>query len=226
MAIGDGRILALGSSRDIEAAFRGEVRDLDGAMVLPGFHDAHSHPIAGGIQGLQCDLSGAASVAETLERIEACHREMPPGESAGDDWLVGGGWNLGLFPDGNPHKRLLDGIVGDRPVYLAGEDGHSGWVNSAALERANITADTEDPPQGVIERDPRWRTDRHPGAARLARRLVGVPSCRKSPRRSVRPGRRPLSRCADSYRYRFHRGRFGGRPGLVDLADAWKVTDG
>ena len=153
MAIGDGRILAAGSSRDIEAAFRGEVRDLDGAMVLPGFHDAHSHPIAGGIQGLQCDLSGAASVEETLERIEACHREMPPGESAGDDWLLGGGWNLGLFPDGNPHKRLLDGIAGDRPVYLAGEDGHSGWVNSAALERANITADTEDPPQGVIERD-------------------------------------------------------------------------
>ncbi|MDZ7668249.1 MAG: amidohydrolase [Gammaproteobacteria bacterium] len=153
MAIGDGRILAVGSSRDIEAAFRGDVRDLDGAMVLPGFHDAHSHPIAGGIQSLQCDLTGAASVEETLERIEACHREMPPGESAGDDWLVGGGWNLGLFPDGNPHKRLLDDIAGDRPVYLEGEDGHSGWVNSAGLERANITADTEDPPQGVIERD-------------------------------------------------------------------------
>jgi len=153
VAIGDGRILAVGSSRDIEAAFRGEVRDLEGAMVLPGFHDAHSHPIAGGIQSLQCDLTGAASVEETLERIAACHREMPAGESADDEWLVGGGWNLGLFPEGNPHKRLLDDIAGDRPVYLEGEDGHSGWVNSAALQRADITADTEDPPQGVIERD-------------------------------------------------------------------------
>lgn len=153
VAIGDGRILAVGSSGEIEAAFRGEVRDLDGAMVLPGFHDAHAHPIAGGIQSLQCDLTGASTVEETLQRIEACHRDMPDTESADDDWLVGGGWNLGLFPDGNPHKRLLDDIAGDRPVYLEGEDGHSGWVNSAALERANITADTEDPPLGVIERD-------------------------------------------------------------------------
>lgn len=153
LAIGAGRILAVGSNSDITARYRGEARDLNGAMVLPGFHDAHSHPIAGGIQTLQCDLTGAATIAETLQRVTACHRDMPRTGAPDDEWLVGGGWNLGLFPDGNPHKRLLDDIVGDRPVYLEGEDGHSGWVNSAALQRAGISADTEDPPLGVIERD-------------------------------------------------------------------------
>jgi len=152
LAIGGGRILALGTSDEISAAYAGPVENLDGAMVLPGFHDAHSHPIAGGIQSLQCDLSGAASVEETLARVEACH-EATAGAGNGDDWLVGGGWNLGLFPDANPHKSQLDDIVGERPVFLEGEDGHSAWVSSAALQRSGISADTEDPPLGVIERN-------------------------------------------------------------------------
>lgn len=153
LAIGAGRILAVGSSGQIAAAYRGETLDLDGQMVLPGFHDGHSHPVSGGVQMLQCDLSAAATVAETLEMIAACHAATPAGDDVGADWLVGGGWNLGLFADANPHKRLLDAIVGDRPVYLRGADGHSGWASSAALARAGISADTADPPLGVIERD-------------------------------------------------------------------------
>ncbi|MEQ8858106.1 MAG: amidohydrolase [Pseudomonadales bacterium] len=153
LAVGDGRILALGSTAEITAGYRGEVRDLAGAMLMPGFQDAHSHPIAGGIQSLQCDVSSAATVEETLGLIAACHRELPDTAAADDDWLVGGGWNLGLFADANPSKRLLDDIVGARPVYLEGADGHSGWVSSEALARAGITADTADPPLGVIERD-------------------------------------------------------------------------
>lgn len=151
LAIGGERILAVGTVDEIAAAYSGPVEDLGGAMVLPGFHDAHSHPIAGGIQSLQCDLSGAASVEETLARVEACHAATAAGGA--NDWLVGGGWNLGLFPDANPHKSMLDDIVGDRPVYLDGEDGHSAWVSSTALDRAGVSADTEDPPLGVIERN-------------------------------------------------------------------------
>jgi len=153
VAIRDGRLVAVGAAAEVTAGFDGPVEDLDGAMVMPGFHDAHSHPIAGGIQSLQCDVSGSASVEETLARIEACHEAYPDTPAPEDDWLVGGGWNLGLFPDANPHKSLLDDIVGDRPVYLEGEDGHSGWASSAALRRAGVTADTEDPPLGVVERN-------------------------------------------------------------------------
>ncbi len=153
VAIADGRILAVGSAADIAAAYRGETLDLEGQMLLPAFHDAHSHPIAGGIQTLQCDLMGLATVEEILARVEACDAEMPDTDSPDDDWLLGGGWNLSLFEDANPHRNLLDGVVGDRPVYLEGEDGHSGWVSSAALKRAGISADTPDPPLGVIERN-------------------------------------------------------------------------
>jgi predicted amidohydrolase YtcJ len=49
---------------------------------------------------------------------------------------------------------VLDAVIADRPVYLRGSDGHSGWANSRALELAGITAATPDPPKGVIERDP------------------------------------------------------------------------
>jgi hypothetical protein len=68
-------------------------------------------------------------------------------------WIVGSGWDLSLFPDANPDRRLLDRAVPDRPVFLEGADGHSAWVNSAALARAGITRKTEPPPLGVIERD-------------------------------------------------------------------------
>jgi predicted amidohydrolase YtcJ len=62
---------------------------------------------------------------------------------------------LPIFPNGNPHKSLLDSIVADRPVYLSAADGHSAWVNSKALEIAGITKDTPDTPSGRIERDPK-----------------------------------------------------------------------
>jgi predicted amidohydrolase YtcJ len=176
LAVADGRIVAVGSSEEIAAAYRGEVRDLAGQMVLPGFHDAHSHPIAGGMQSLQCDLAAARTVDETLAMIRACDEAKPDGPGPEDDWLLGGGWNLGLFPDANPHKRLLDAIT-DRPVYLDGADGHSGWASSAALTRAGISADTADPPLGVIERDAAGEptgTLRESAQALMTRVLPGI----------------------------------------------------
>ena len=44
-------------------------------------------------------------------------------------------------------------MVPDRPVFLTSKDGHSGWVNSKALELAGITRDTPDPVRGRIDRD-------------------------------------------------------------------------
>ncbi len=50
-------------------------------------------------------------------------------------------------------EQALDAVLPDRPVLVLAADGHSSWVNSRALERASITAETPDPPQGMIERD-------------------------------------------------------------------------
>ncbi len=121
--------------------------DAHGATVLPGFHDAHVHPVWSGVQELQCALQSAGSLQETLTQIRACAQRQ-----AGQAWVVGGGWDLSLFADGNAPKGLLDEIEAERPIYLAGADGHSAWVNSLALQMAGIDAATSDPPLGVIER--------------------------------------------------------------------------
>ena len=66
---------------------------------------------------------------------------------------LGGGWNLSLFPGCEPHRSMLDAINPDRATVLVGEDGHSTWASSRALALAGITAETPNPPDGVIERD-------------------------------------------------------------------------
>lgn len=148
MAIRGGRIVALGSDEEILGRFVGPERKLGGAMVLPGFHDSHVHPIGAGIDLLRCDLSTSETVEETLAAITDCDRRDP-----GDHWLLGAGWSLGLFADANPHKSLLDAIAPHRPILLQGADGHSSWANSRALAEAGIESETVSPPLGVIERN-------------------------------------------------------------------------
>jgi predicted amidohydrolase YtcJ len=148
MAVRDGRIVALGTTERIRARYAGAERDAAGATVLPGFHDAHVHPIDAGVDLARCDLSAADNVDAILAAVADCDARDP-----GDDWLLGYGWSLGLFADGNPHRSLLDGLAADRPILLSGADGHSSWANGQALARAGIDAGTADPPLGVIERD-------------------------------------------------------------------------
>ncbi|HVR28342.1 MAG TPA: amidohydrolase [Thermoanaerobaculia bacterium] len=149
LAVDGGRIVAVGTRDDVQP-FLGvgtEVVDLDGRMVLPGFHDSHAHPIAGGMDALACSLVEARTVEAILAKVREC------AEASGEGWVVGAGWDLSLFPAANPHESLLDAVVPERPVFLEGADGHSAWVNSKALALAGIDHATSDPPHGVIERD-------------------------------------------------------------------------
>jgi len=148
-AIGGGRIVFVGSSSGTKK-YQGEgtkVIDLAGRMLLPAFQDSHIHLISGGMELGQCYLNDLQTKEEVLAKIGAYAAEHP-----GQDWIVGGGWALSLFPEGNPAKEELDAIVSNRPVYLSAADGHSTWVNSRALELAGITAKTPDPKNGRIER--------------------------------------------------------------------------
>ena len=148
VAIQNGRIAAVGTNEEVLGRFHGQVFELGGRMVLPGFHDAHVHPTFGGIQLMQCDLSGSASTAALTALVAECDAALPEG-----DWLVGGGWDLSLFPNANPSKDLLDAVNADRPIFLRGSDGHSSWANSKALALAGIEAETPNPPHGIIERE-------------------------------------------------------------------------
>ena len=152
VAVREGRIVAVGSEDEVSAWIGPETRvvDLEGGMLLPGFHDAHIHPLFAGLGALECPLHGLASVEALREAIRAC---VAGGIRRGD-WLVGGGWAVSLFPEGNAPRSLLDELAPGIPVALTDENGHALWVNGEALARAGIDRDTPDPAAGVIERDP------------------------------------------------------------------------
>ncbi|MCP3996280.1 MAG: amidohydrolase family protein [bacterium] len=142
VAIASGTIAAVGAESDVAGLVGSgaEVIDLPpGALVLPGFIDAHSHYIDGPIE-----VAGVVlSECDTLDQIVETLRSYRP-----EDGVVrGGGWRTHIFPDG-PHRRILDDIFGDVPVALREINSHSLWVNTAALDRAGITADTPDPEPG------------------------------------------------------------------------------
>lgn len=151
IAIDEGRIVYVGTNEGAIPWIGQEtnVLSLEGSMVLPGFHDAHVHLVTGGIELGECNLLDMHTQDALLDTIRAYAAAHPD-----EEWIRGGGWELPLFPNANPHKRLLDAVVPDRPVFLTAADAHSAWVNSAALARAGITRNTPDPPNGRIERDP------------------------------------------------------------------------
>ncbi|MDG4862032.1 amidohydrolase [Streptomyces sp. T-3] len=150
VAVRGDRIVAVGHDEVRELIGPGtEVVDLAGKLLIPGFQDAHAHPVGGGIELGQCDLSGATTLEEYRRRIHAYAQSHPEAE-----WIIGGGWAMEAFPGGLPTAAELDALVPDRPVYLVNRDHHGAWVNSRALDRAGIDARTPDPADGRIERAP------------------------------------------------------------------------
>lgn len=152
IAIKDGHMTYVGSNEGVNA-FIGDdtlVYSLNGRLMLPGFQDIHVHPIMSGLDALRCDLNGLPDLAAYRNRILSYATANPE-----VDWVVGGGWSMAMFgPGALANRNIIDEIVPDRPVYLTSADGHSAWVNSAALEIAGITKDMPDPPDGIIDRDP------------------------------------------------------------------------
>ena len=147
--VSGGRIGYVGSREEARSlAAAAKVIDAGEGSVLPAFHDAHVHPLHGGLAKLRCGLHDAHGRDEYRKLIRAYADAHP--ERA---WILGSGWAMDAFPGGNPTREDLDDIVPDRPVVLESRDVHSLWVNSRALEMAGIDASTSDPPDGVIVRD-------------------------------------------------------------------------
>ncbi len=149
LAVRGTTILAVGTSQEIRrlAEKATEVVDLKGRFAAPGFNDAHLHFMSGSRGLEELDLAGAVGGEELQRRLAAYARAHPD-----RPWFVGRGWAYGDLPEA-PHRRLLDAVVSDRPVWLRDRDGHSGWANSIALLVAGIDRRTRDPEHGQIVRD-------------------------------------------------------------------------
>lgn len=144
------RIIFAGPWKEAQSFIGDSTRaiDLQGRAMLPGFTDAHVHPISGGLALMECNLDGIEQPDSMLAFLKNYAEGHPEKE-----WVRGHNFWLASFPGGNPRKELLDAVIPDRPVYITSSDAHSAWVNSRALQLAGITADTPDPANGLIERD-------------------------------------------------------------------------
>jgi predicted amidohydrolase YtcJ len=171
LAVRDGVIQAVGSDDEIreQTGRRTRVIDLAGRLVLPGFGDAHVHPVSGGLESLRCNLVGLRARQQCLAMVASYCESVPPGA-----WVLGGGWTMSAFPGGLPVAADLDAVTGGRPAFLPNRDHHSAWVNTEALHRAGVDAGTPDPADGRIERDQAGRPTGvlHDGAMRLVARHI------------------------------------------------------
>ena len=136
--------------------------DLGGRCVVPGFTDSHVHFAQWSLVQSQVRLEGAASLDDAVARVAEAVRRTPAGR-----WLRGTGWRSGEWsPPVEPTKEALDAVSGETPVALQARDGHSLWLNSAALARADgrlraeggvVEVDERGEPTGVLREESAWQ---------------------------------------------------------------------
>lgn len=150
IAIGGERIVWRGPDEHAPQWQSATTRVIDGGgmLALPGLTDCHFH-LHNGARALgMLRLEDAQSVADLQARLAAYAAANPH-----LPWLIGRGWRYRLFsPDQLPDRHLLDAVVPDRPVLLTAFDGHTAWVNTAALQIAGILhgAETGNPLSTVV----------------------------------------------------------------------------
>jgi predicted amidohydrolase YtcJ len=146
-----GRIVAVGSDDEVRryGGQHSETVDLRGRTMLPGFIDAHIHLLEAAYRAEHIDAGNCPNEDAVAELVRQRAAYTPEGR-----WILGGHWDKNAWPGGRfPSKTSLDVAAPDHPVALWSKDGHLLWVNSLALQRAGINADTPQPANGHILRD-------------------------------------------------------------------------
>jgi predicted amidohydrolase YtcJ len=136
--------------------------DLGGRCVLPGFTDSHVHFMQWSLAQRQVRLEGAVSLDEAVARVAEAVATAEPGR-----WLRGTGWrDADWSPPVEPTKEALDAVAPDIPVALMAKDGHSLWLNSAALAQGDgslavhggvVEVDERGEPTGVLREESAWQ---------------------------------------------------------------------
>jgi predicted amidohydrolase YtcJ len=154
VAVSGGRIAYVGSDSGA-AAYVGagtELIELRGRTLMPGIHDGHSHPLAGGLSLTKPTLDyRKLDLKEFLAAIRKLLARTSDQEP--DGWLSVDLWEPSGM-DRQPTKKDLDRLPTRRPIIVIDLSGHTAVANSRALELAGITASTRNPSGGKIERGP------------------------------------------------------------------------
>ena len=150
LAVSDDRIVAVGSSAEIQKLSLKAARVIDahGAMVTPGFTDAHVHFVEGGFALQSVKLRDARTKDEFIRRIAAFAKTVPAGT-----WILNGDWDHQNWGGELPRREWIDSVTRNHPVWINRLDGHMNLANSAALAAAHVTRAVKDVPGGSIERD-------------------------------------------------------------------------
>ncbi|MDR1972176.1 MAG: amidohydrolase [Treponema sp.] len=148
LAVSGDRIIGVGEDKDFESVIGPgtTVLDLRGHTVLPGFNDAHIHPLLSANGLSLVNLAGVKSLEEFFARLKDAAKETPAGQ-----WIEGSGYDEGLFKEGRePTIEELDAALPNHPLYVTRACLHVGLANSKAMALFGITPDTPDPQGGEI----------------------------------------------------------------------------
>ena len=151
MVVQDGRIVWVGGQAGLPGGPYDGIVDLQGRRVLPGFVDAHMHPVM--LADFSKKISSLPPRVNSIEELKQAVRDMRAAQGPGR-WIEGWGYDEGKLAEGrSPTRWDLDEGCSDAPVSIIRTCGHIRCVNSRALELAGITRDTPDPQGGQIDRD-------------------------------------------------------------------------
>jgi hypothetical protein len=167
VAIRGGKIVYVGSDKGA-LALRGKrtkVIDLNGATVIPGLVDSHTHFVELGAKLESVDLTDVATEAQAVAKVAERAKSVPKGE-----WIFGAGWDEGAWANRYPDKRQLSAAVPDHPVVLRSLHGFAIWTNQAALDAGKITKASPVPVGGEM----RLGTDGQPNGLFLNRAATMV----------------------------------------------------
>ncbi|OZY86120.1 amidohydrolase [Cellvibrio mixtus] len=165
VAIKDGKIIAVGRYADIEKSHKSaETRliDLHGKTLIPGFIDGHSHFSEVGAQTVLANLlpppdGSVKNIADLQKTMRDFIATSPIVKKHG----VAIGMNYDdsqLAEHRHPTRHDLDAISTELPIMVSHQSGHFGALNSKALEKVGITADSIAPDGGVIRREADGKT--------------------------------------------------------------------
>jgi len=162
VAIKNNNVIKVGANREIKPLIKEntEVINLKGKTVLPGFIDTHVHMAGFGKALTSVNLRDTHSIKEMQEKLKRRVEKTEKGE-----WILGHGWDQDrLIEKRYPTRWDLDKFSPNNPVVFTRVCGHLCVVNSKALEKADITTETNPPLGGKIDKNP--KTDEPTGILR------------------------------------------------------------